>query len=182
MERTQAQDVRLAPWSEGDFELLVRHNSPEMTAHLGGPETHEKLLDRHRRYLGLDDGRGGRMFRIAAGPEGASAGIVGFWETHHKGEDVWEAGWGVVPEFQGHGIAGTAVRLVVAEARREARHHHLHAFPSVTNPASNGVCRKAGFTLLGEEDMEYPKGHWMRCNDWRLDLRDLTDTGGPVQK
>ncbi|GGO52753.1 hypothetical protein GCM10012286_58510 [Streptomyces lasiicapitis] len=157
------------PWSEGDFDLLVRHNAPEMTAHLGGPETHEKLLDRHQRYLGLDDRQGG-MFRIVTHPEGETAGIVGFWETTHQGEDVWEAGWGVLPECQGRGIAAAAVRLAVAEARRTGRHRHLHAYPAADNAPSNGVCRKAGFTLLGEEDMEYPKGHWMRCNDWRLDL------------
>ncbi|EPH44778.1 hypothetical protein STRAU_2140 [Streptomyces aurantiacus JA 4570] len=165
------------PWSEGDFELLVRHNSPEMTAHLGGPETHEKLVDRHQRYLGLD-GRRGRMFRIVTDPGGETAGIVGFWETTHHGADVWEAGWGVLPECQGRGIAASAVRLVVAEARAAGLHRHLHACPSVANAASNGVCRKAGFTLLGAEDMEYPKGHWMRCNDWRLDLTaDQTQSG-----
>lgn len=168
-ERTQTADVRLVPWSEGDFELLVRHNTPGMTAHLGGPETHEKLVDRHRRYLDLSGDRG-RMFRIVTDPEGVTAGIVGFWETTHHGEDVWEAGWGVLPECQGRGIAALAVRLVVAQARATGLHRHLHACPSVANAASNGVCRKAGFTLLGAEDMEYPKGHWMRCNDWRLDL------------
>ena len=24
--------------------------------------------------------------------------------------------------------------------------------------------------LLGDSEFEYPKGHFMRCNDWRLDL------------
>jgi RimJ/RimL family protein N-acetyltransferase len=46
----------------------------------------------------------------------------------------------------------------------------VHAFPSVENAASNAICRKAGFSLLREHDFEYPKGHPMRCNDWRFDL------------
>jgi RimJ/RimL family protein N-acetyltransferase len=46
----------------------------------------------------------------------------------------------------------------------------MHAFPSVTNPPSNAICRKLGFTLMGEYDFEYPVGHLLRCNDWRLDL------------
>ena len=46
----------------------------------------------------------------------------------------------------------------------------LHAFPSVANAASNAVCRKVGFVELGECDFEYPAGHPIRCNDWRLDL------------
>ncbi|HVH31866.1 MAG TPA: GNAT family N-acetyltransferase, partial [bacterium] len=46
----------------------------------------------------------------------------------------------------------------------------LHAFPSVENGPSNAICRKLGFTLQEEADFEYPPGHSMRCNDWRLDL------------
>ncbi|MGS2645029.1 LysE family translocator [Streptosporangium sp. G12] len=42
--------------------------------------------------------------------------------------------------------------------------------PSVGHPASNAICRKLGFFLLGECDFEYPPGTTMRCNDWRLDL------------
>jgi hypothetical protein len=32
------------------------------------------------------------------------------------------------------------------------------------------VCRKAGFTLLGETDIEYPPGSIMRCNNWQVSL------------
>jgi hypothetical protein len=48
----------------------------------------------------------------------------------------------------------------------------MHAFPSVDNGPSNAICKKLGFILLGEEDFEYPKGSFMRSNDWRLDLSD----------
>lgn len=56
-------------------------------------------------------------------------------------------------------------------ARAEREHRYLLAYPSVHNGASNAVCRKAGFELLGEGDFEYPVGHMMRCNEWRLDLQ-----------
>ena len=46
----------------------------------------------------------------------------------------------------------------------------VHAFPSVDNPPSNALCRKLGFTLIEECEFEYPKGSFMQCNDWRLDL------------
>jgi hypothetical protein len=36
--------------------------------------------------------------------------------------------------------------------------------------SSNAICGKLGFTLLGAFDFEYPPGHPLRCNDWRLDL------------
>ena len=54
--------------------------------------------------------------------------------------------------------------------RHQHRHRHLHAFPAADHPASNAVCRKAGFTLLGETDFGYPPGSIMRCNDWQLEL------------
>ena len=76
----------------------------------------------------------------------------------------------MLPEFQGQGIATRATRLVIAKVRAEGKHRFLHAYPSVENPPSNAICRKAGFTLRGEEDFEYPKGHMMRCNDWCVDL------------
>ncbi|GAA1947103.1 hypothetical protein GCM10009837_86310 [Streptomyces durmitorensis] len=163
MERSSS--VRLVRWSEGDFELLVACNSAEMTAHLGGPETHEQLVSRHRRYLGLERGQ---MFRIVL--DGSTVGVIGYWETSWQGESTWETGWSVLPGFQGRGIAASAARLVVEEARAAGRHPRLHAFPSADHAASNGVCRKAGFTQGGEHDFEYPKGHWMRCNDWSVDL------------
>jgi RimJ/RimL family protein N-acetyltransferase len=83
---------------------------------------------------------------------------------------VYETGWNVLPEFQGRGIGGTAAREVIDKARAENAHRQLHAYPSVDNPASNAVCRKVGFSFVGEYELEYPKGSFMRCNDWRYDL------------
>ena len=76
----------------------------------------------------------------------------------------------VLPEFQGRGIAAAATRLVIEAARADGKHRYLHAFPSVENAPSNAICRKLGFELLGDSEFEYPKGSFMRCNDWRLDL------------
>ncbi|MEU6002533.1 GNAT family N-acetyltransferase [Streptomyces sp. NPDC047197] len=166
MERSTRAGPDLVRWAEGDFELLVACNSAEMTAHLGGPETDEQLVSRHRRYLALEER--GQMFRIVL--DGAAVGVIGYWETNWQGEPAWETGWGVLPGFQGRGVAAAAARLVVEEARAAGRHRQLHAFPSADHAASNGVCRKAGFTLGGEHDFEYPKGRWMRCNDWSVDL------------
>jgi RimJ/RimL family protein N-acetyltransferase len=158
-------EVRLEPWSDADLPLLRANNTPEMTQHLGGPESEAKLLDRQRRYV-----EGNDMFRVVVLPGGEVAGSTGYWGKDWQGEPVYETGWAVLPEFQGRGIAAAAVRAVVARAAAEGTRRHLHAFPSVENAPSNGVCRKVGFELLGEHDFEYPPGHWMRCNDWRLDL------------
>lgn len=165
--------VRIEAWAPDGLALLRRANTPEMTAHLGGPESAEQLTARHRRYL--RSGGPGRMFRIVAvedgGPAaGAAAGVIGFWQLNRRGGAAYEAGWSVLPEFQGRGIAVAAARSLVERARAERTFRFLHAFPSVHHGASNAVCRRAGFALQGECDVEYPKGRWMRSNDWRLDL------------
>lgn len=167
----QKIDVNIRLWSDGDLSLLERlMGDPAMTEHLGGPETPEKIRERHERYCRNGETGKDLMFVIIVGPERAAAGSIGYWEREWQGEQVWETGWSVLPEFQGQGIATRATAAVVHRARAEGKHRFIHAFPSVDNGASNVICRKVGFTLQGEVNFEYPPGHFMRCNDWRLDL------------
>lgn len=166
--------LRLRPWSEADLPLLREVNAPSMTAHLGGPETEQQVLDRHRRYLDAAVDGTADMFVIVAGTQAVPVGTIGYWERRWHDEDVYETGWHVLPAFQGRGHATTAARLIVEHAREHGRRSALHAYPSADHPASNAVCRKAGFRLLGRSDFEYPRGRLMRVNDWRLDLRTVT--------
>jgi RimJ/RimL family protein N-acetyltransferase len=174
--RVDPAQVRLVPWGEDDLPLLIRLNAPEMTEHLGGPETEEQVLLRHQRYVAAaqsgifrdsDSSHRAFVFKAVLEPEGVGVGSVNFWDREWKGEQVYEMGWGVVPEYQGRGIASGAVMQAVELARATKRLAAVHAFPSVDNAPSNGICHKVGFTLLGEERFEYPKGHWMQCNNWR---------------
>ena len=102
---------------------------------------------------------------------GAGAGSVGFWTKEWRDGEVYEVGWMVVPEFQGRGIAVAATAHAIELARGAAMHRFMHAFPNVENAASNAICRRLGFVLLESCEFEYPKGRFMTCNDWRLDLR-----------
>jgi RimJ/RimL family protein N-acetyltransferase len=163
--------VRIETWGDGDLPLLEQiMGDPEMTKHLGGPESPDKIAERQRRYERIEDAGTGRMFKIVDDATGEAAGSVGYWEREWRGEQVYETGWSVLPGFQGRGIAGAATALAIDAARAERTHRFLHAFPSVENAASNAICRKLGFELLGEVEFEYPKGSFMQCNDWRLDL------------
>jgi RimJ/RimL family protein N-acetyltransferase len=103
-------------------------------------------------------------------PDGRRAGVIGYWERPWRDGLTYETGWSVLPFFQGQGIATAAARAVAVLAGAQRRHGQLHAFPAVDHPASNAICRKAGFTLVGETDIEYPPGSIMRCHEWRLDL------------
>ena len=73
--------------------------------------------------------------------------------------------------FRGRGVAKIATAQAIGSLRAEAERRFLHAFPSVENPPSNAICRTLGFVLLGACQFEYPKGSFMQCNDWRLDLQ-----------
>ena len=169
MSGEQQTEVGIRPWSEGDLALLERlMGDPAMMEHLGGPETPENIRERHQRYWqGASEGG---MFVIVVGSGRAAAGSIGYWEKAWRGQPVWETGWAVLPEFQGQGLATRATAAVVAAARAEGKYRFLHAFPSVDNGPSNAICRQAGFTLQEAVDFEYPPGHFMRCNDWSLDL------------
>jgi len=158
-------DFRLEPWGEGDLPLLERLNAPEMTEHVGGPETHDKLVDRQARYEKPDS----RQYAIVE-PGGERIGWVGYWEREWRNQEVWEAGWAVVPAFQGRGVASSATGQMLEIARAERLHGFVHAYPMTVNAPSNAICRRLGFELLGEIDFPARRGGAIRCNDWRFDL------------
>jgi RimJ/RimL family protein N-acetyltransferase len=162
--------VTLVPWGSGDLPLLERlMGDPRMTEHLGGPESPEKLRERQGRYERLEEG--GRMFKIVDVASSVGVGSVGFWTKEWRDAPVYEVGWMVVPEFQARGIAVAATAQAIELAKHEGEHRFMHAFPNVDNAASNAICRRLGFELLEACKFEFPKGHFMTCNDWRLDLR-----------
>jgi RimJ/RimL family protein N-acetyltransferase len=156
----------IEPWGAEDLPLLEKLNDPAMTKHVGGPETTEKLAERRSRYEKPDS----RQYRVVVDTDGEGVGWVGYWGTTWHDQPAWEIGWAVVPSFQGRGIATAATAQLVEKARAEQLHRYVHAFPMVENAPSNAICRKLGFTFLGEIDFPARQGGFVRCNDWRLDL------------
>ncbi|MGC8487585.1 MAG: GNAT family N-acetyltransferase [Clostridia bacterium] len=157
--------VSLRPWHKHDLALLQRMNTAEMWAHLGGPEDDSTVLGRHHRYLEALVGDT-RMFAILHHDHAEPVGSIGYWTRRQAGEETFETGWMVVPEAQGQGIATVAARLVIEVLRTDIGSGIVHAYPSVDHPASNAVCRKAGFELQGPIEVEFPAGRFMRVNDW----------------
>lgn len=146
---------------------------PVLTRYLGGPESPQQIRERHARYLRMGDADLGRMLVILAGQDETPAGTHGYWKRDDRtgGAIVWETGWFVLPHFQGQGIATRATRLMAEMAWADAADRPIHAYPAMDNGASNAVCRKVGFRLIGAFDFEYPPGHRLRCNDWVLEPR-----------
>ncbi|WP_341957585.1 GNAT family N-acetyltransferase [Microbacterium sp. LWH13-1.2] len=163
------QNLTLRRWSADDLGLLRIANTPEMTAHLNGEETEEQLFERNERYLRLWRAGEARMFVIEDEHDRA-VGSIGFWHAAWRGAPALETGWFVVPEAQGHGVASSALSLLVDDARahRDGR-RFLVALPSVENPGSNGLCRRGGFELLGTITETF-RGSELTMNEWVLDL------------
>jgi len=167
--------VGIRPYGAEDLQLLERLlGDPGMMTHLGGPESADAIQSRHARYLASTEADGA-LFTVEVGDDRVAAGWVGYWQSELDGQPVWECGWHVLREFQGSGVARKAMALVLASVRARGTHRFLHAFPSVENAASNALCARLGFELLGETEVEYPKGRVMHSNDWRLDLASLVE-------
>ena len=162
-------DVLLRPWSVGDLPLLEKLlGDPEMMAYLGGPETPEQIARRHQRYLQLPETD--HMFKIISNTTSEPLGSIGYWDRTWQDKPIYETGWFILPAYQGHGIATKAGKAMIEHARRECKHQFIHAFPSVSNGASNAICRKLDFSLVEECEFEYPPGNFMQVNDWQFDL------------
>ncbi len=166
---TESPPIALRPLVQDDLALQLRLlGDPAMTEHIGGPEIAAAIERRHERYLAMTDPAEGAMFAIVLVPSGTAVGSVGYWPRDEGAGQVWETGWFVLPEFQGKGIA-TAATLLAVQAAWEAVRRPVHAYPNVDNAASNAIARKVGFRLLGSQRFEYPKDHWMTCNDWVIE-------------
>ena len=159
--------ITLEQWIPASLELLRRCNTPEMTAHLGGPESEEKLLARHDRYLGFWEAEQQSAWPYRIVRDGEDVGSLSYWRL---GPDAFEIGWAVPTANQGQGIARAGVTAALADMRARGHRGEVHATPSVENLASNALARSLGFTLEKVEEIEYPPGNLMTANDWVLRL------------
>ena len=101
---------------------------------------------------------------------GRAVGAIGYWSVEWRGEPAFETGWFVLPEAQGRGVASTALTLLIDVVRQHRGGcRHLVAFPGVDNAASNGVCRRNGFTHVGTLEEQF-RGADLAVNEWALDL------------
>lgn len=158
-------DLPLYEWSLTD---------PGMMAELGGPRPKEGLKEKLRGIV-RDVQTGTVWFSVIVPDDDpiVGAGHLCIWDHEWNGAPITEMGWMVVPEFQGRGLATEAVRTMLRKARSENRWQLIHAFPGVTNAASNAICRKAGFSMIEEVDFEGFNGI-LRCTHWRIDLRSAS--------
>jgi RimJ/RimL family protein N-acetyltransferase len=161
--------VELRLYSEDDLALTeALELDPEVMRELGGPATKEEAAKAHRkRVTGVETDPW--YFVIVPEEGGPAAGAIGIWKSEWQGDPVDEAGWMVLPEFQGRGIASAGLGLLIDRLRAAERAEVIHAFPGVTNGPSNALCRKYGFEHRGESEVKF-RDRPLRVNHWTLDL------------
>jgi RimJ/RimL family protein N-acetyltransferase len=163
--------MRLVPITAEDEDLAVSLEcDPEMMLHIGGPRQEADVRASHKRRLDLMEKSLARMYKIVDDNSDEVLGTIGIWRIDWKGPQAYEMGWFVLPEHRGKGVATEAARLIIAQARSDPDVGYIHAYPTVSNAASNAIARKIGMENLGQFDNEGFAGV-LRCNDWRIDLR-----------
>ncbi|WP_310503226.1 GNAT family protein [Microbacterium sp. AK031] len=86
-------------------------------------------------------------------------------------QEVFEAGWFIVPEAQGRGAGSAALTLLIDDARAHADGRRLlTAFPDENNAPSNALCRNTGFTLTGQRADVF-RAATLMMNEWVFDLQ-----------
>jgi RimJ/RimL family protein N-acetyltransferase len=169
--------MRLPMLSRGDAGAYLRMRcDPVMMAGLGGPLPRAGVGDKVTRDVRAAAAGGAWLKMIVPGQAAPDvvAGPVALWSREEDGgAPVTEIGWMVRPEFQGHGLARRAARVLVELAREDGRWGLVHAFPATANSPSNGICRSLGFRFAGERDVTFA-GRVLRSSHWVISPAGLT--------
>lgn len=133
--------------------------------HLGGPRSPESIAAAHERRI-----EGPLWFVVETDPDGEAVGQIGIFAREHEGLLIREAGWTILPAFQGQGIATAALAAVLRRIGDEPGFDDVHAFPAAANEPSNALCRRAGFVEREELELTLPGGGPPEsCRHWVLE-------------
>lgn len=169
--------VRLRDVQLSDVDAYERMRcDPVMMAELGGPQPRDGIEGKVRRDVAEAAADAAWIKMIVPSDDSASAaGTVALWEHEADGGTISEIGWMVLPEFQGQGLGKQAVRTLLEAASGDGRWGLVHAFPAISNAASNGICRSVGFRLAGPKDVTFAD-RVFRTNHWIINPQMLCGT------
>jgi RimJ/RimL family protein N-acetyltransferase len=160
-------EIELQPITAADEWLTVAlETDPVVMAELGGAWSEEQARATHARRLRTVRETGSWWFKLVRHTDGTALGSIVLWDSEYAGRPVSEAGWMVLPAEQGKGYASAGVRQLLDRAAAAGdRWGDIYATPGATNGASNAICRKCGFELIGDGDVDYG-GRILRVNHW----------------
>ncbi len=147
----EAARVRLRPYRLADFEDYARMwQEPAVVRFIGGvPFTREQSWTRFLRQIGLWHHLGFGFWAIEDRDTGRFCGECGFHDLQRgmtpSLDGTMEAGWGLVPEMQGQGVAEEAMRAALGWAAAHGPRDRLTAIVEPSHGASLRVAEKLGF-------------------------------------
>jgi RimJ/RimL family protein N-acetyltransferase len=161
--------MRLQPYGDSDLALTrVLENDPIVMRHLGGLAAEDRAQAVHdKRMAGIARGDWYRTVIVDGDPE--PVGVVAIWRGEFEGEPIYEVGAMIRPSHHGSHVGATASLAIIDEFRAAGRAGELHCFTGIGNIAAERGARAAGFTPIGECDLDY-EGQPLRFVHWVLDL------------
>ena len=159
--------MELVPYSDEHMWLTeALETDARVMAELGGPWPRDAIAGIHERRL-KSVAAGSWLFTIVPATGVSPVGMTGVFGSDLDGSPIGEAFWMILPAHQGRGYASAALRMLLDRAQADGRWGPIHAFPGVTNAPSNALCRKSGFVLVGEREVDYGgrtllSNHWLR--------------------
>ena len=169
-DKFSSDSLRLELMSEEDVSLRLKmETDPTLMVELGGPRPRQEILNAHAKSLIWMSHCKCWPLKILLAGITSPVGTVVVFPSFNKDIPIYEIGWIVLSEYQNRGFASLAVGMVLEEACLLKTIALFHAFPAVTNIASNRVCEKNGFTKLSKYVIEY-NGRTLHCNHWQKNL------------
>ena len=144
----------LRPHGMDDFPDMVKlWTAPEVTQFIAGrrPQTEEEVWQRLLRYRGLWSLLGFGYFALADKASGHYVGEAGLADFHRditptmKGHA--EAGWALLPQYWGNGIATEGLKTILGWYRAEPNPRPVSCIVDPDNLPSNRLAIKCGFRL-----------------------------------
>ena len=169
--------VRLRDVAADDVDVYVRMRcDPVMMAELGGPLPREGMAAKVACDVqqAAADTAWIRMIIPGGSAPGVVAGSVVLWSHEDSGTAMSEIGWRNWRNSRDAGSPRRRCACCLSSRASRSAGGLVHAFPAITNAASNAVCRSAGFSFAGEQNTSFA-GRLFRTNHWVINpATDLT--------
>lgn len=149
MPHTPPPTARLAfrRWSAEDVARAASlWRDPQVMRFLGGPYSHEEVVERLARETANDAAHGIQYWPLFTRDGGAFAGCCGLKPVAGDGLEI---GFHFLPPFWGAGYASEAARAAIAYAFDQLGTPALFAGHHPANAASRHLLTRLGFTCIG---------------------------------
>ena len=127
--------MKLVDYTDDDLPLSIAgsETDPVVMAELGGPRSLESIERVHPRRVSPSADRG-MWLDVVLEDEPEPVGSIGVWWSDWQGEELWEVGWMLRPQFHGRGLCSTALEMLIERLRggSEVRHR-----PRVSGTVNN---------------------------------------------